>query len=199
MTYLQALEEQEENRCDVDRMDIDDPAPTDAKLEPFSDAWFADLDESIDTITKLFEELQTSELTPEDQSYINEAEHGLCAVQDELMDCLTTLEKAKRRNRATCGDYEAHDRSSGSGDGGDHDRRSGPKPFFAKTPDRLGDRAAFNLPTKSNSVSILSSTPGDNVMQQLFRWWRPRGPCCIRGTTRLHDARLTEVDGRLIQ
>lgn len=68
-------------------------------MEPVSDEWFKDLDQSIDEITRLFEELKVAPPEPEETKYIRDAEHDLDAVQDELMSCLTSLEDAKQRLR----------------------------------------------------------------------------------------------------
>lgn len=90
-----------------DAMDIDEPAtplralsalgPPERVFTPFSEEWFRDLDESIDTITKSFNELRMSQPNPEpeDRDDFIEAERGLAEIQNDLMGCLAALQKAK--------------------------------------------------------------------------------------------------------
>ncbi|KUI55683.1 hypothetical protein VP1G_02990 [Cytospora mali] len=106
---LQAFRHGEQERGGVHRSQVDGPGnnvdiarfqqPPERRIEPLSDEWFTDLDQSIDEITRLFEELRVAPPEPEEIVHIREAEDDLDTIQDDLMNCLTTLEDAKQRLR----------------------------------------------------------------------------------------------------
>lgn len=179
-------------------MDVDEPEtttePTERVIEPFSDEWFADLDESIDAITNIFDELRVSQPEPEVNGKIMDAERGLSGMQDELMDCLAVLQNAKHNLRGSEGD--GNDWKMSGHDG--HYKRSRSQPFYATTPDIYKHDEAPGAPFTS-IASRVSLAPGEKVMKQLFRWWQPCRPGCVRDAKRLEEGRTTEVDGRLIQ
>lgn len=164
---------------------------TERKMEPLSDEWFKDLDQSIDEITRLFEELRVAPPEPEGITYIREAENDLDAVQDDLMNCLTTLEDAKQRLRQ-CNSPD----------------RSDDDPYKSLRPRSLDLQHSPMLKqreppaTHRKSISVAGSSLGDAVMKQVFKWWQPYGPSCVRDfprrCDRLGQKRSTEVDGRLI-
>lgn len=187
-------------------MEIDEPialasidsAVQEPNIQALSDEWFADLDESIDTITNTFDELRVSKSAPEDHDYLIDAERNIIDVQNELLDCLEALQKAKRRlrkNDASC--EKDADREEDRGRDS-YDEPSGTTPFFVQTPDRCKKEEAPEAPTKSTSPTV-NLSPGEKVMKQLLRWWRPCGPGCVRHAKRLDEARMTEVNGRFIQ
>lgn len=92
--------------------------PPERKLEPLSDEWFEDLDRSIDEITRLFEELCVAPPEPEDVDYIQRAEDGLTAIEEDLTNCFTNLETLKRqfRGSARSRNWSRSSSSSSSGD-----------------------------------------------------------------------------------
>lgn len=198
-----------------DAMEIDEPTTpvradstmnsTERIFEPFSDEWFADLDDSIDTITNTFNELRMSQSDPEPEDHddIIDAECGLIDIQNELMDCLAALQSAKSGIKTT-GDSRGHRKKDGDSDDRkrDRDRKkqnrpTGSKHFFTKTHDGCQKRDASRAPAKSTG-SRFALSPGEKAMKELFRWWRLCGPGSVRDAKRLGEARLTEVDGRLI-
>lgn len=67
------------------------------RLEPLSEEWFADLDKSIDEITRLFEEMRVTPPETEDLDYIDHASDGLAAIERDLSNCFTSLETLERR------------------------------------------------------------------------------------------------------
>lgn len=73
------------------------PQPSERRIEPLSDEWFDDLDKSIDEITRLFEEMRVAPPEPEDATYIQQAEDGLAAMEQDLTHCFSSLETLKRR------------------------------------------------------------------------------------------------------
>lgn len=160
-------------------------------MQPLSDEWFKDLDESIDEITRLFEELRVAPPEPEEIKYIREAENDLDAVQDDLMNCLTSLEDAKQR-LGQC---------SSSG-------RSDDDPYQPLRPRSLDLQRSHTFKqggtavTHRKSISVAGPYLGDAVMKQIFKWWQPSGSGCVRDSPRrcdrLGQKRGTEVDGRLI-
>lgn len=83
------------------------------RIEPLSDDWFEDLDESIDEITRLFEELRVAPSDSEDVDYIQQAVDGLTAVEKDLTNCFTNLEELRLGLRAS------GSRSSSSSSSGD--------------------------------------------------------------------------------
>ncbi|KAI3395197.1 hypothetical protein diail_1691 [Diaporthe ilicicola] len=70
--------------------------PSERRIEPLSDEWFDDLDKSIDEISRLFEEMRVAPPEAEDVSYIQQAEHGLAAIEHDLTNCFTSLEILKQ-------------------------------------------------------------------------------------------------------
>lgn len=173
-------------------MDLDDPDPNTTVaqrvLQPLSDEWFADLDESISAVTNAFEEMRLARPEPEVHNDVMDAERVLSDAQDGLVDCLAALQNAKRKRPSwrRAGEYDGHDKWSQS------------QPFFAKTPDRFKHDEAPWAPTRS-TTSRLNLEPGEKAMKHLFTWWRPNRPDCVRDGKRLDEARMTEVDGRLFR
>lgn len=194
----------EDGTSQGDTMDIDEPDSTTGPTERvdvlFSDDWFADLDESIDAITKTFDELRVSQPEPEVNDDIMDAERGLSDIQNELMECLAALQNAKQKLRKSEGGSDADNWKMAGGHVGHvgHDKRPRSQPFYATTPDRYKHNDTPTALTRSLASSF-SLAPGERVMKQLFRWWRPCRPGCVRDAKRLEEARMTEVDGRFIQ
>lgn len=199
----------EDDSCTDDAMEIDEPNSLisshsavqswgEPNSQPLSDEWFTDLDESIDTITNTFHELRVSKSEPDDHDYVVDAERSIIDVQNELLDCLEALQKAKRRLRSNDADCEKDETQEKDRGRDSYDELSGTRPFFAQTPDRCKRDEAAEAPTKPIPLRF-NQSPGEKVMKQLFRWWRPCGPGCVRNAKRLDEARITEVDGRFIQ
>lgn len=187
-----------------DDMEIDEPrhkeTPVDKTDSPFSDEWFSDLDDSIAAITNTFDELRVSRARPESHDDdVHDAERGLFYIQRELVQCLAALRKVTGE---PCKDETtSHDDAHNQGEMASNvlnDKGSRPQPFYATTPDNFKHNEASGITHKLSSLGR-SPSPGDQVMKQLFRWWRPCGPDCVRETRRPEEARLAEVDGRLIQ
>lgn len=172
-------------------MDVDEPDPTTTVaprvLQPLSDEWFADLDESINAVTNAFEEMRLARFEPEDRKDVMDAERVLSNAQDELVDCLAALQNAKRKGSCwkRASEYGGHDKWSQS------------RPFFAKTLDRFKHDEAPRAPARS-TTSMLNLESGEKVMKHLFTWWHPDGPDCVRGGKQI-EPRMTEVDGRLFR
>lgn len=162
------------------------------KLEPFSDEWFKDLDQSIDEITRLFEELRVTPPEAEETECIREAKNDLESIQHDLMNCLTSLEDAKLRL----------DQCSSS-DRSDDDPY---KPSRPRSLDLQRSHTSFKQgETPANhrkSISVAGPFLGDAVMKQISKWWQPNGSICARDfprrCDRLRQKRGTEADGRLI-
>ncbi|KUI69952.1 hypothetical protein VM1G_05351 [Cytospora mali] len=198
---LQAFRYGEQERGGVHKSQVDGPGnnvdiarfqqPPERRMEPLSDEWFTDLDQSIDEITRLFEELRVAPPEPEEIVHIREAEDDLDAIQDDLMNCLTTLEDAKQRLRQCSGSDRSDD---------DPYKVLRPRSLDLRPSDRpkLGEQF---VPHRK-SMSSASASLGDAVMRQIFKWWQPYGSSCVRDVSRRCDGlgqkRKTEVDGRLI-
>lgn len=204
---MAALQEEDGSLQD-DTMDIDEPESTTGLSERvdevFSDEWFADLDESIDAIANAFEELRVSQPRLEVNDDVTDAGRCLSDIQDELMDCLAALQNTKRKLRKSedfrNGRLFDADRDGNKWKGG-HDvyvKRPRSEPFYATTPDRYKHNEGPAAPSTS-TASMFGFSPGEKVMKQLFRWWRPCRPGCVRDAKRLEEGRMTEVDGRLIE
>lgn len=208
--------------CNDDQMDIDDPMSTvdvgTAKtskhtLVPLSDQWFADLDESFDNIDRLLEELQHegTQTSPQDYHQILGADQRLLEMQEDLTQCLLTFDAKEGRfgsHTSKRGDLlppadrdcrpsqiyieerepESHENSVMS---------AGMDPFFVRTPETVCHSGSPGAPIKL-TASNMQLSPGEHVMKQLFRWWRPCGSGCVRDIRRIGEDRVTEVDG-LIQ
>lgn len=158
------------------------------RMEPLSEEWFKDLDQSIDEITRLFEELSVAPPEPKEAAHIREAEHDLDAIQDNLMDCLTTLEGAKLHLRQCSSPNDPAD---------DPHRAFQPRTLDLQAPG--GSRRRWPPAGHEKSLSFVNSSLGDAVMKQIFKWWQPRGPGdSPRRCDRLGRKRGTEVDGWLI-
>lgn len=144
------------------------------RLEPLSDEWFDDLDKSIDEITRLFEEMRMAPPEPEDVGYIQHAEDGLAAMEQDLTKCFTNLETLKRRlGGSRCRNWSAS-RSSSDDDLFKLFRpRSldpGPLNRITKPKSRLGHR---------RSMPPISSPVGEAIMKHLFGWLQPCDRGCV--------------------
>lgn len=172
-------------------MDLDEPKTpntvTQRVLQPLSDEWFADLDESINAVTNAFEEMRLARHEPEVQNEVMDAERVLSGAQDELVDCLVALQNVKQKApyRSRASEHDGHDKWSHS------------PAFFAQTPDRFKHEEAPGSPTKS-TTSLLNMALGEKVMKHLFAWWRPDGPGRVRNGERLDEVRMTDVDAHLL-
>lgn len=195
MTWLRSIGLESQSSRDNDEMDINKPVEQMQQMQratvPLSNEWFAELDESLDTITNTFEELRLSQPAPEDDPYIKDTEQGLADIQNELIDCLASLQNAKRNLRKSTGDCDDNEDSDVESPEWDRQRgRYRSIPFFAQTP-RLSTRPS-NSRTRATGRSGMS--PGEEVMKHVFRWWQPCGPGCVRTGARLDGPRMIEID-----
>ncbi|KAJ4417150.1 hypothetical protein N0V82_006350 [Gnomoniopsis sp. IMI 355080] len=211
--------EQDLALCNGDQMDIDDPMGTvDARttktdkhtLVPLSDEWFTDLDESFNNIDKLLEELQHegTQISSEDYHQILGADQRLFEMQEDMTQCLKTLgakegrpgsntpERGDLLPRADgdCCPIQTHLEERDSDSHKTTIILASMDPFFVRTRETFCHSGSHGAPMKS-TASYIQLSPGENVMKQLFRWWRPCGSGCVRGVRRIGEDRVTEVDG----
>lgn len=216
--YLHSLN-QVSASCNGDQMDIDGPTNTaencvgrasEHTLTPLSDEWFADLDQSFNNIDKLLEELQQegTQSSQQDYHHIMSADQCLSEMQGDLTQCLTTLRAENRHPESKAsergdfllhasGDYHAGQMYNEESGHDDVEALIGSDAFFARTPKRFCHSDDLGASLKL-TASKSPPSPGENVMKQLFKWWRPCGSNCERHIRRTGDDRKTEVDG-LIQ
>lgn len=199
-----------------DMMDIDEPMSyvdvqtIERTVVPLSDEWFADLDESFNNIDKLLKELQHhgTQSSPSDDFQILGADQRLLCMQQDFTACLVKLraeeqhienkalesESSSTQSERSC-DTTLTSEEERERDSDEESTELGP--ICSLTPMELYHCGSPRAPTYPK-ISRVQLSPGEHVMKQLFRWWRPYAPDCIRDMRRLGDYRLTEVDG-LIQ
>lgn len=152
--------------------------------EPLSHAWFAALDEKIRQVAGVLEYLRVQPIGPEERFHAQKARQELCKISEGLRKYLATLEIEIRRlcvNRTL-------DRTKN-------------ELFAARSLEEMNGKRLLKTSTRHrrNIESKNGLSPGEKVMNHLFRWWRPCGSNCTRGAQRLAETRVTEVDGRLVQ
>lgn len=167
-----------------DRAPVPSQKPPERRIEPLSDEWFDDLDKSIDEISRLFEEMRVAPPEAEDVDYIQEAEDGLAAMEQDLTKCFTDLETLKRR----LGDSGPRDSSKSTGSADDDVFKlfrprsvsvdEGGLKRISKTKRRVGHR---------KSMPSISSSLGDAVMTHLFGCWQPCERGCVPDIHHSHD------------
>lgn len=199
MAWLRSVGWCSQSSRDGDEMDVDEPIEHSQQQQvrkssvPLSDEWFAELDETFDTISNTFEELKLSQSIPEEDPYMDEAEQGLADIQKELMDCLASLQNAERGLRASNGDHDGNGNDDRESELSKHSKPYGyftSGPFFAQTPSAM--TRGSEPWTRMAGTSRMSA--GDEVMKQVFRWWQPSGPDYINEVTRPDGFKIMEVD-----
>lgn len=187
----------EEQGLADDQAVVPSQKPAERRIEPLSDEWFADLDKSIDEITRLFEEMRVAPPEPEDVDYVQHAEDGLAAIEQDLTNCFTSLETLKRRlGGSRCGKQPT---SSGSSDI-DLFKLFRPRSMELGTSNRI--RKPKTRVGHRKSMPSISSPLGEAAMKQLLGWQQPYGISCVLGLHHSHDdmalVKRVEATGRLI-
>lgn len=206
--------------CNGDKMDIDEAATAadgsnartgEYTLQPLSDEWFADLDESFNNIDKLLEELQREgpQSLPQDYHHVLAVDQRLLNMQGDLTQCLTALQTRKRnlgKNSLECDVRLPQDEgdvgpdqtlTNKKRDRDEHDESPLSDTFFTQTPTRFRHGCGLQASTEWTAFNthLRPGDPGESVIKQLLRWWQLCGPGCVRDVRRLGDERMTEVDG----
>lgn len=195
-----------------DMMDIDEPVisadvqRTEHTPAPLSDEWFADLDESFNNVDQLLKELRHHGMqsSPSDDYQILGVDQHLLYMQQDFTACLIKMHAGDQDIQNNASESESFSTQSESScnttltseEERERDSQESTKlgSSCSWTPMELYHSGSPEAPTKPK-ISEVQLSPGEHVMKQLFRWWRPCERDCVRDMRRLGDNRMTEVDG----